>query len=263
MPAKKQIKALLLGDVYGNSGCRALFIGLPQLIKKYKADIIVVNGENAADNGFGLTYKQMRGFFDSGVNVITSGNHIWQQEDLLQSLDKEPNLLRPANYPSNDPGHGYTIVNEIGVINVQGRFNMIPIDDPFKISKQIIEKIQGKTKAIIVDFHAENPQEKEALGFYLDGKVSAVVGTHTHVQTADAKILPEGTAYITDLGMCGPVDSVIGSTPESAIRKQLLQMPFKPVVKEGSAAIRGVCVTIDEATGKAENIETIDWKLAY
>ncbi|MFA7109641.1 MAG: TIGR00282 family metallophosphoesterase [Sphaerochaetaceae bacterium] len=263
MPGKKQIKALLLGDVYGNPGCRALFMGLPQLIKTYKTDIVVVNGENAADNGFGLAYAQMRRFFDSGVDVITSGNHIWQQEDLMSSLDKEPNLLRPANYPPSVPGHGYTIVNGIGVINLQGRYSMIPLDCPFRAAKSIVEKIKGKTNAILVDFHAESNQEKEALGFWLDGKVSAVVGTHTHVQTADAKILPEKTAYITDLGMCGPLDSVIGSQPSSSVRKQLLQMPFKPVVKEGKAALRGVCITINPENGKAENIEVINQEFGF
>ncbi len=259
MPADETKKILLLGDVYGAPGCRALFFGLPKLKKMYEPDFVVVNGENAS-NGFGLDSDMMFKFFSSGVDVITSGNHIWQQEDLIPFLDSEARLLRPGNYPSGNPGKGLAIVNGMAVINLQGRYGMMPLDCPFRTGKVLCEKARRETPIVIIDFHAENTTEKESLGFFLDGKVSAVVGTHTHVQTADEKILPKGTAYITDLGMCGPVESVIGSESASSIKKQLTQMPYKPVVSEGESALCGVLVTVDSVTGMAESIERIQYR---
>lgn len=258
MPANSQIKVLLLGDVYGAPGCRALFFGLPTLKKQLEPDLVIVNGENAC-GGFGLDSSMMFKFFEIGVDVITSGNHIWQQEDLLPYLDSEPRLLRPANYPPANPGKGLAFSKGCAVINLQGRYNLAPIDCPFRTGLSVVEKARKQTPLIFVDFHAENTTEKEALGFYLDGKVTAVVGTHTHVQTADEKILPKGTAYLTDLGMCGPCESVIGSDPAASAIKQRTQMPYKPVVCEGPASLNGVLVTADPKTGKALSIERINY----
>ncbi|NCB00662.1 MAG: TIGR00282 family metallophosphoesterase [Spirochaetia bacterium] len=260
MAAQRTLTALLLGDVLGQPGCRALFIGLPQLIKQYRADIVVVNGENA-DNGFGLNDELARQFFSLGVHVITSGNHIWQKEEFRPTLDSDERILRPANYPTSAPGHGSTIVEikgmRVGVINVQGRMQMSPIDCPFQVSSRLIERMKKTTDAILVDFHAEVPQEKEALALHLDGAISALVGTHTHVQTLDARILPKGSAYITDMGMCGPYNSVIGSDPMIAIKRQMTQVPYRNEILDAPATLQGVVVTIDITTKKALSITPI------
>lgn len=249
---------LLLGDVCGQPGSRALFLGLHTLIKDFRADMVVVNGENAA-GGFGLNVALMNQFFSLGVNVITSGNHIWQQEDLRPLLDSEKRLLRPANYPPQAPGHGSVVVEvksqKVGVLNLQGRQSMPTIDCPFRVGAEHVAKLRKQTPLILVDFHAESPEEKEALALYLDGKVSAVVGTHTHVQTADEKILPQKTAYITDLGLCGPSESVIGSKPELSIERQLTQMPIRSEIADTAPVIQGVCLTLDVSNGQALNIE--------
>jgi len=254
--ADKYFTTLLLGDVYGDPGCRVLFMKLQSLRKKYRADFVVVNGENAF-KGFGIIPSQADMLFGIGVDVITSGNHIWQQEETLPYLDSQSCILRPANYGNLVPGHGYVVKDGVCVINLQGRMNMPPTDDPFRCALDILKKLDGKVRTILVDFHAENPDEKEAMGFFLDGKVTAVVGTHIHVQTMDEKILPNGTAYITDLGMCGPKDSVIGSDPELAIKRQLTQMPLKSQVLDAPAQIHGVCVKSDPVTGRALSIERI------
>lgn len=254
--ANSTAKVLLLGDVYGDPGCRALFFCLPKLRKQLEPDFVVVNGENAS-GGFGLDAAMMGKFFDAGVDVITSGNHIWQQEDIIPYLDSEPMLLRPANYPSRNPGKGLAIKNGVAVINLQGRYSMLPIDCPFKAGMTLAERARKQTPLVFVDFHAESASEKEALGFYLDGQVTAVVGTHTHVQTADEKILPKGTAYITDLGMCGPYESVIGSDPALAISKQETQMPYKPVVSDSPAYIQGALIEADTVSGKALSISRV------
>jgi len=260
MSKNRTITALMLGDVIGQPGCRALFIGLPQLIKRLRADIVVLNGENAAD-GFGLTEDLARQFFALGVHVITTGNHIWQQEEIRPFLEQDQRILRPANYPAQVPGRGSTIIevsgNKIGVLNVQGRHQMMPIDCPFQVSRSLVEKMSKQTSIILVDFHAELPQEKEALGLYLDGKVSVVVGTHTHVQTADERILPKGTAYLTDLGMSGPLDGVIGSVPAIAIERQMTQIPLRNKILDGASYLQGVVCTIDGDSGKALSITRI------
>ncbi len=260
MADKRTLTALLLGDVLGQPGCRALFIGLPQLIKQYRADIIVVNGENA-EHGFGLTDELARQFFSLGVHAITSGNHIWQREEFRATLEQDERILRPANYPSSAPGHGSVILDirgvKVGVINVQGRMNMGPLDCPFQVASSLVERMKKSTGAILIDFHAELPQEKEALAHHLDGKVSAVVGTHTHVQTLDERILPKGTAYITDMGMCGPLDSVIGSDPMIAIKRQMTQVPYRNEIVDAPAHLQGVVVTIDVSTKKALSITRI------
>lgn len=258
MSDTKTMVVLLLGDVCGQPGSRALFLGLHTLVKDYRADMVIVNGENAA-GGFGLNADLMNQFFSLGVNVITSGNHIWQQDDLRPLLDSEKRLLRPANYPPAAPGHGSVVVevkgHKVGVLNLQGRQSLPSIDCPFRVGSDQVAKLRKQTPLIFVDFHAENPEEKEALALYLDGKVSAVVGTHTHVQTADEKILPHKTAYITDLGLCGPSESVIGSKPDISIARQLTQMPLRSEIADTAPVIQGVCITLDASSGQALSIE--------
>lgn len=260
MDNSKILTALVLGDVCGKPGSRALFMGLSALRKEFRADLVILNGENAA-NGFGLNDEQLRQFFDLGVDVVTSGNHIWQQETLRPTLDKEPRLLRPANYAPGVPGHGSVIVeaagHKVAVMNLQGRMSMSPLDCPFRVGADMVEKLSRQTSVIIVDFHAEAPYEKEAFAFHVDGKVSLVVGTHTHVQTADERILPGGTAYISDIGMCGARDSVIGSDPKLSIERQLTQMPLKSEILDAQGWIQGVCCAIDVKTGKTVKIERI------
>lgn len=258
MPDK--ITALILGDVYGNPGVRALFVGLKSLKQSYKADFVIVNGENAAD-GLGIKVDQAEQLFSMGVDVITSGNHIWHHDEIFDMLDSDRPIIRPANYPPGAPGKGYTIIevksHRVGVLNLQGREQMRNIDCPFRTGRELVRKIREKTPIVIVDFHAENTEEKESLGLYLDGRVSVMVGTHTHIQTADEKVLPKGTAYITDIGMTGPDDSVIGSSKEISISRSLSQMPLKMEVSDTSALIEGVVVEIDTETGKALKIERI------
>ena len=260
MAKDRNLVALLLGDVCGQPGCRALFIGLPQLIKRTRADIVVVNGENASD-GFGITEELARTFFSLGVQVITSGNHIWQRDEIIQFMEKDHRVLRPANYPAEAPGTGSMVLDisgkKVAVVNLQGRQAMNPIDCPFHVGASLIDKLRKQTPVIIVDFHAESSEEKEALALYLDGKVSVVVGTHTHVQTDDEKILPKGTGYITDLGMSGPLDSVIGSSPDISVNRQMTQIPIRNKIAETPAFLQGVICTIDPQTGKTVSIKRI------
>lgn len=252
------IKALLLGDVIGQPGCRAVFISLKNIIKKTKADIVIANGENA-NQGFGLIAEIMTDLFKSGVDVITSGNHIWQHKEIYPYLKSEDKLLRPENYSESLPGKGYCLITKkqtkVGVINLQGRLSLPPLRCPFKVGRETARRISRETKVIIVDFHAESVEEKEALALYLDGQVSAVIGTHTHVQTADQRILPAGTGYLTDVGMVGPQDSVIGMNREIAIQRGLTQMPLKMDVVDTPAVIMGVLLEIDVQSGKTVAIE--------
>ncbi|MFQ3621224.1 MAG: TIGR00282 family metallophosphoesterase [Spirochaetales bacterium] len=254
------LTALLLGDVVGQAGCRGLVLLLPGLIKQYDADLVVVNGENAAD-GYGITPDMVEKFYHAGVSVITSGNHVWQQKEILPLLEGEERLLRPYNYPKGVPGHGLCLVevrgHKVGVVNLQGRVRMSNILCPFLGGKEVARKLKKDTNVILVDFHAEDPEEKEALGMYLDGEVSVVFGTHTHVQTADERILPKGTAYITDIGMIGPSNSVIGFKPQIALQRSLTQLPIKMEVDDGLALIQGIVVTLEESTGRARSIERI------
>ncbi|MCF0238613.1 MAG: TIGR00282 family metallophosphoesterase [Sphaerochaetaceae bacterium] len=259
--AKKTFSTLILGDVYGEPGYRALFVKLQSLIKKTNADFVIINGENSY-KGFGIIPSQVDTLFGMGIDVITSGNHIWQQEEILPYLDSQSNLLRPANYGSSVPGHGYTVVQKgsekVCVINLQGRINLFPIDDPFRTVSDVLKKPELKDAIVFVDFHGESCEEKEALAMYLDGKVTAVVGTHIHVPTDDLKILPKGTAYVTDLGMCGSCDGIIGSDPEVAIKRQMTQLPLKAQVYDGNVALNGVVVISDCETAKAVEIKRID-----
>jgi len=258
MPGKFTV--LILGDIYGNPGIRALFVGLKSLKQSRKADLVVVNGENAAD-GLGIKVAQAEQLFSIGVDVITSGNHIWHHREINDMLNSKRPILRPANYPPGVPGKGYTFVDvksqTVGVLNLQGRSQMQNIDCPFRTGKEIIRKMREKTNIIIIDFHAESTEEKESLSMYLDGQISALVGTHTHVQTSDEKILPGGTAYISDLGMTGPGESVIGSSKDISISRSLSQMPLKLEVSETSAIIEGVLLDIDIDSGRTLKIERI------
>ncbi len=256
----RSLKALILGDIVGRSGCRAVFIGLQKHVKKYSADVVVINAENAVE-GFGITPEVAGQIFSAGANVITTGNHIWQQGEVLSYLDTEDRILRPANYPSGVHGHGTCIVEvkgrKIGVINLQGRTRMWTIDCPFKKGRELVRKMRQETKIIFVDFHAEATDEKEALGCYLDGEVTAIVGTHTHIQTADERILPGGTAYITDLGMTGPSDSVIGFDPRISVQRSLTQMPLRNEVSDNPATIQGIVLEVDQENGRALSVERV------
>ncbi|MEW6097379.1 MAG: TIGR00282 family metallophosphoesterase [bacterium] len=253
------MRVLLVGDIVGKRGRQVIKELLPKIKQEYQIDFCVANGENVA-GGFGLTEKTAKEVFSGGVNVLTSGNHIWNKKEVFQIIEEE-NILRPLNYPPGVPGRGYNfykVKNDIlAVINLSGRVFIDELDCPFQVVLPEITKIREKTKNIIVDMHAEATSEKIAMGWYLDGKVSAVIGTHTHVQTADERILPEGTAYITDAGMTGPRDSVIGVKKEIIIKKFLTQIPLRFEVAKGTGQICAVIVEIDTHTGKAKSITRI------
>lgn len=250
------MRILQLGDISGQSGMSSVFLGLKSLKKEEKIDFVIANGENASQ-GFGISGEDYLSLISMGIDVITSGNHIWQKEDIFPFLDKMDNIIRPVNYPDGVPGKGWTIKDNVAVINAQGRVNMPSTDCPFRTVKAAVEKIRKTTKIIFVDFHAEETSEKEALAFYLDGLVSCVAGTHTHVQTADEKILSAGTAYITDLGITGVLDSVIGSREDLAIERALTQLPIKSEVKQGKASLSGIIVDVDDERGRALSIRRI------
>jgi metallophosphoesterase (TIGR00282 family) len=251
---------LLIGDIVGQPGCRAVFGSLQSLLKETRADLVVANGENASD-GLGITPEAAEGLFKSGVDVITSGNHIWQRREILPMLQNDSRILRPENYPKDVPGTGHCLITKkevpVAVVNLQGRVNMSSIRCPFTVGEALLRQLSKKTRVIIVDFHAELPEEKEALSLYFDGKISALVGTHTHVQTADEKILPGGTAYITDTGMTGPAEGVIGMKRETSIKRSLMQIPYKMEVEQSAAVVMGVILAIDVGSGKARSIERI------
>jgi metallophosphoesterase (TIGR00282 family) len=244
----------------GQPGCRAVFITLQSLLRELKADFVIANGENAAD-GLGLTPELADGLFKSGVDVITSGNHIWQKREILPLLDSDFRLLRPENYPVGVPGHGSCVVSrkgvEVAVLSLQGRLHMYSIRCPFAVGSELVRRLRNQTRVIVVDFHAEAPEEKEALGLYLDGSVSAVIGTHTHVQTADERILPHGTAYITDAGMTGPKNGVIGMKPDISLSRALTQIPYKMEVEDSEAVVNGIVVDIDTSSGRSLSIRRV------
>jgi len=282
----KVVKAAMIGDVVGAFGLETLEAQLPALIKEQQIDFVTVNGENAAE-GFGITEADFRRIIAAGADIVTSGNHVWEKREFWQILETERNMLRPANYPSGSqiiqtiPGNGFTCIEKKGiswiVINLQGRELMTPIDCPFQSLDKIIYMIEGKAAEnhplvsadgssvpfafpiILIDFHAESSREKESLGYYADGRVSLIAGTHTHVQTADEKILPRGSAYITDLGMTGNTDSVIGMDPQICLERAHKQVLYhmETAAGESPGKIHGVIAEIDAETGKAVSVKRI------
>lgn len=255
------MKVLFIGDIVGKPGRTALRLGLPDLINKFKVDFVIANAENAA-GGFGITKSVGEEIFSMGVHVLTSGNHIWDKKEAVSYIPKENRLLRPANYPNGVPGSGNIILGtnsgeKVAVLNISGRVFMTPLDCPFRTAERELPALQEQTNIIIVDFHAEATSEKSAFGLYLDGRVSAVIGTHTHVQTADEKILPGGTAYITDVGMTGPANSVIGVKKEMIIEKFLTQVPKRFETAKEDPVLSCVVLEINGKTGKSSSIKRL------
>lgn len=259
--SQKEIRILFIADIVGKPGLDITTQLLPGLRKKYKIDFCIANGENGAA-GKGLTESLVKQYFSIGIDFITTGNHIWEKKQFHSYLATATHVIRPMNYPEGNIGKGYSIIKlnndiSIGVLNLQGRTFMYSINCPFRTARWAINKIKEETNIIIVDFHAEATAEKSALGWYLDGMVSALIGTHTHVQTADERILPNGTAYITDVGMTGAFDSVIGMQKEIAIQRFMQQTPRKYQIAEENLKICGAVISVDVATGKALSIERV------
>ena len=255
------MRILFIGDIVGKAGRQAVEGLLERILADHRIDFTVANGENAA-GGMGITPAIASDFLDLGVDVLTSGNHIWAKKEIVPFLDEEERLLRPANYPSGVSGRGTGIFplgngKKVGVLNLEGRVFMRNLECPFRVGEKEVEKLKGQTPIILVDFHAEATSEKVALSWFLNGKVSAVVGTHTHVQTADEKILSGGTAYITDAGMTGPLASVIGIRRQIALERFLTQVPAKFDVATEEIELQGVILEVDEQTGKSRSIERI------
>lgn len=247
---------MAVGDVIGKPGRQALDKFLPEIQREYGVDLTIVNAENVA-GGIGVTPETAEELFKAGADILTSGNHIWMHKTILPYLDSEAPLIRPLNYPPGVTGKGYIIKDNVMVVNLIGRVFMSNYDCPFRTMDTLLASIENKPPVIIIDFHAEATSEKVALGRYLDGRVSAVLGTHTHVGTIDTRILPGGTAYVTDIGMTGPVDSVIGDEPEGVLQRFLTQLPHRLSVGSGKVVLNAVLVKIDETTGKAKSIERI------
>ena len=258
------LRFMFLGDIVGPCGCELFQKWCPKLKEKYKIDAVIINGENSAKNGKGLLPKNMEFFKHNGASVVTSGNHVWQHKEIYSYLNSNTDLIRPANFPSACPGKGYTIfqVNgiDVAVVNLQGRIFMREnLDCPFRTAESLLIFLHTKAKIIFVDFHAEATSEKQALAAFLNGKVSGVFGTHTHVQTADEKILSEGTSYISDLGFCGSAASVLGVEKPAVIQMFLTQMMHRFVVASAPPfAVNGIWIEVDVATGKTLKIERIN-----
>lgn len=262
MSKTEEVSILFIADIVGKPGYTALASFLPSLLTKYRVDVCVANGENGA-NGNGLTEDVARKYYDLGIDIITGGNHSWMFADFRRYLDTSNKVLRPLNYPSSAPGSGSTLFKTkrghvVSVLNLQGRTFMYPIDCPFRTGLEEVERLLQSTKIIFVDIHAEATAEKIALGWYLDGRVSAVVGTHTHVQTADERILPKGTAYISDAGMTGANDSVIGLETSVAIKRFVTQIPERYKLATSNNRVNGVAIKVDAHTGRANSIERIN-----
>lgn len=255
------MKILFIGDVVGSIGRDMIKEYLPKLKEKYRPHVTIINGENAAA-GRGITEKIYRGFLEAGAQAVTLGNHAWDNREIYDFIDNEKYLVRPANFPDNNPGKGMIFLKinkeEMAVINLQGRTFMQPNDCPFQKAEQLVKIARERTPIIFVDFHAEATSEKQAMGWFLDGKVSAVIGTHTHVQTADQRILPNGTAFMSDVGMTGPYDTILGMERESVLKKFLTGMPARfEVPKNGRSQLSAVYLEVDKTNGNAKKIDRI------
>jgi metallophosphoesterase (TIGR00282 family) len=254
-------RILFIGDIMGKPGRELVRRGLPAIVDAHDIDFVIANAENSAA-GFGVTGDIAKTLLEYGVDAMTSGNHVWDKKEVLEYIGGEPRLLRPANFPAGVPGRGRGLYRTrrgeaIGVVNVMGRVFMAPLDDPFAVVLKEIEALRAETRVVIVDMHAEATSEKVAMGWHLDGRATAVVGTHTHVQTADERVLPRGTAYITDVGMTGPQDSIIGIDVSAALGRFLNGMPAKFEVAIANPKLHAVVVTADPATGRASTIERL------
>jgi hypothetical protein len=259
------MKILFIGDIVGKPGRKAVREIIPRIVSGHGIDLVIANCENAAA-GFGVTREVVEELYQYGIDVLTSGNHLWDKKEVTEFIDDYETLVRPANYPAGVPGRGALVMptpsgTYVGILNLAGRIFMQPLDCPFRTAEREIEKIRKKTSLIVVDMHAEATSEKRALGWFLDGRVSAVLGTHTHVQTADDEILPGGTAYITDVGMTGSFDSVIGIKKEMVVERFLTQIPNKFDVAQKDVRLQGVIVTVDEASGKSQGVERLSVKM--
>jgi len=257
------VNLLLVGDIVGRPGRELVRRGLRAVIDAHEVDLVIANAENAAA-GFGVTKDIGDSLLEAGIDVMTSGNHIWDKKEALDYIKAEPRLLRPANFPAGVPGRGSYVAQTgdgraVGVINAMGRVFMQPLDDPFAVVLREIESIRHRSRVIIVDFHAEATSEKIAMGWHLDGRATAIIGTHTHVQTADERILPKGTAYLTDVGMTGPHDSIIGMEVEPSLARFLTGMPAKFEPATGNARLNAVLVEADERTGRATRVARIGY----
>ncbi len=257
---------LFIGDIFGKSGREIARRAVPALVATRAVDLVIANVENAAA-GFGITGDIAETILGFGVDVMTTGNHVWDKKEVLDYIPGQPRLLRPANYPAGVPGRGSYLARTrsgepVGVLNLMGRVFMTPLDDPFAMAIRDAEALRAKTRVILLDFHAEATSEKTAMGWHMDGRVTAVVGTHTHVQTADERILPKGTAYLTDAGMTGPHDSIIGVSVDAALGRFRNAMPAKFEAAPGAARLNAVLVTADPATGRAVAIERINLSAA-
>jgi metallophosphoesterase (TIGR00282 family) len=255
------MRILFIGDIVGKAGRQAIDGVLQKVIADHKIEFTIANGENAA-GGMGITPAIAIEMLDQGVDVLTSGNHIWAKKEILPFLDEELRILRPANYPPKVPGRGSGIFHspngqKVGVLNLEGRVFMKHLDCPFRVGEKEVELLREETNVILVDFHAEATSEKMAMGWFLNGRVSAILGTHTHVQTSDEKILDGGTAYITDVGMTGPLASVIGIRKQVALDRLLTQIPWKFDVATEEIELQGVVIEVDSKTGKSQNIQRI------
>ena len=255
-PAEELVLILAVGDIIGRPGRQAVSEFLPGLREQYGLDLVIANAENVA-GGLGVTPNTARDLLNAGVDVLTSGNHIWAQKEIIPYLDGEMPILRPLNYPPGVPGRGYILKNQTLVVNLIGRTFIDNFDCPFRAMDQLLTELKHKPPAIIVDFHAEATSEKMAMGRYLDGRVSAVLGTHTHVGTIDAQLLPQGTAYVTDIGMTGPADSIIGDDTKAVLQRFLTIIPYRLSVGQGKIMFNAILVRVDDESGKAISIDRI------
>jgi 2',3'-cyclic-nucleotide 2'-phosphodiesterase len=255
------MKILFLGDVVGKPGRLAIRHLLPRLIDRERLGLVIANCENVCD-GAGVDPKSAQELFAAGVDVLTSGNHIWRKKEIIEFITGHPRLLRPANFPPGTPGRGWTVCETAGgtavaVLNLIGRVFMDSVDCPFRTAEALLPELQARARIVVVDMHGEATSEKSAMGWLLAGKVTAVLGSHTHVQTADERLLPGGTAYMTDAGMCGPTESVIGVKKELALQRFLTHMPVRFEVASGPAVLQGCVIDIDASTGRAQGIQRI------